>query len=193
MKTGWKQKLILAWGFGLVAGTFYANFFLEADYRQLLFQEKTMEQALESFSRWDEVFGYLCSRRLSLFFFLVLISLTVFGLLALYGSLFSIGFAMALLLSVITMHVGVKGLWYYILLWFPQALFYGPALWGTVCLCGRLQELVAGGEGRLGLSWKTVLVSHLGTVFLVLLLWILGIAAETWGNPWVLSLFFKKN
>ena len=192
MKEGWKWKLIVAWGLGLLSGTFYANFFLEADKRELLFQEKTVEQVLAGAAEWQGLFLYLLSRRLSLFFFLILVSLTVFGLIALCGSLFSMGFSMALLLCVITMNVGVRGILYYGLLWTPQILCYGPAFWGTVCLCGRLNGSLIPGGGPRGETWQKVLFSHLGPIFLLLLLWILGIGAETWVNPWLLSLFLKK-
>ena len=190
MKAGWKQKLLLAWGLGIVAGTLYANFFLEANERELLFQEQAVKQLFAGAIQWKELFLYLCSRRLALFFFLIFVSLTIFGFLVLYGSLFSLGFSMSLLLSVITMNVGVKGIFYYGMLWVPQILFYGPAFWGTVCLSVKMNGAMTGkGESQI---WQRVLVSHLSAVFLLLLLWILGIAAETWGNPWVLSLFIKK-
>ena len=192
MKAGWKQKLILAWGLGIVAGTFYANFFLEADKSALVQKENMAAQILSAGDQWKELFLYLSGQRLALFFSLLLVSLTVFGLLALYGTMFAAGFSIALLLSVITMNTGLKGLFYYGLLWTPQILFYGPAFWGTVCLCTSMyREMWAEGTGEKK-GWQKIVLSHLTAVFVLFFLWILGIAAETWGNPWVLSLFLNK-
>lgn len=159
--------------FGAVLGTVFCNGMDEAMKQELQVLEQSMiTTATLAKVDFRQLFIRILMKRMSTVFFVFLVSMTsaatVFTMLA-AGYL---GFSAAVIVCTLTMDAGIFGVLRYLLLVFPQCLFYVPV-------------------GYVLLWWMPVNGKKL-TIFsgaALTVVTIAGVAVESFVNPWFLAFF----
>lgn len=171
-RDGLELRLSLFLLLGALAGTIFCNAMGEETKSAL----GNMEESLVSVSmvqnlEFGELFGMVLRKRILWLLLGFLCALT-----SIPGPLFScmavyLGFSVSVLVCAMTMNTGLAAIFQYGLFVFPQCVFYVPAMY--------LLTIWMPGQG-LALKWKPALF--------LLGLTLLGAAAESFLNPWVLAL-----
>ena len=122
-----KEKLLIIFIAGLLAGVLFGNFFgkhyiadagIFSDYFIGKYKEVSMDRAL--------FFQYVVKQRIWVYFCFWISCFTFFGIAVVYGGSFFYGFSAGLTISVATMRFGLTGIGVFLAGIFPHCLIYVP-------------------------------------------------------------------
>lgn len=177
------KKVAMWFGMGLFVGTIVTNLLKMGSIQELM----NYRISLWMIDR-KELFFYIWQQRIVSLLIIWLMSFTIFCKPVIYGYSSYYGFVVGSMISVLTMDFGIKSIFMYIGLIFPQGIIY-IATW-LVLLARALdenhkfQEVDAYGRKK---SYKPQLIRW-GTIFLILVaVFSLGVGMETFINPWIVS------
>lgn len=159
--------------FGAVLGSLFCNC-MDTEMKAELYvaEQNLINRASLVRADFGTLFLRLLPRRLWQLILAFLISVTSISPILFLAAAGYLGFSAAVMVCSLTMSAGVLGIWKYILLIFPQGLFYVPAMY-TV------------------LWWMPLKKKHLtisSAIFLTIIV-ALGVFVEAYLNPWVLLLY----
>lgn len=173
----------MCFGIGLLVGTIVANFLKMGSIQELMNYHVTL-WAING----RDLYFYIWQQRIASLLIIWLMSFTIFCRPVLYGYSTYFGFLVGSMVSVLTMDFGIKSLIVYLGLLFPQGIIY-VAVWIVLIAKAldenvKFQEVDAYGRRK---SYKPQLIRW-GTYFLVLIvIFSVGVATETFINPWFVS------
>lgn len=177
------KKLWIYFGLGLLAGTVITNL-LKVSFIQGIWDYQISLGAIDS---W-ELFFYIWQKRSVVLLVLWLLSFTIFCYPVIYGYAAYYGFSVSVVISVLTMEQGIKSIFLYFGMCFPQMLIYVPVWIAFVYLCmkenGKMRQIDHWGKQKRNvikvMKWGTVLLA-------AFLLFTVGAALEAFLNPYIIS------
>lgn len=177
------KKLAMCFGFGLIVGTITANILKMGSVQELM----NYRVSLWTINR-AELFFYIWKQRIVSLLVIWLMSLTIFCKPVLYGYSTYCGFSAGVMISMLTMDLGIKSILVYIGLSCPHGMVY-LVVWLILIAKSleenlKFEEIDAYGRKK---SRKPQLIRW-GTFFLILVvIFSIGVGMETFLSPWIVS------
>ena len=141
--------------------------------------------------RPGELFYYILEQRLPVMLFLLLLSVTGWGLWA--GGVFLAwqGFAAGFLMAASVVSYGAKGILLMGTAFFPQYLLYIPAYVSCIYLAVFFRDRIKARGGGSGMAHRREYFLFLAICLLFLMIYITGILLESYVNPFFLKKILK--
>ncbi len=190
---------------GFFAGVIWV--YLKADYffdDSLFFGEDLLNRISYTSFHSKQYFAFLLQRRMSVVIFLLLMSTTAIGIVIMYLFVAWFGFSLGVLLGVVTLKYGVKGILIFLITLIPQVFIYVPAYFAMLqifrILCmllyypGKLarqkgfESYLQRNEGFKKKQLVKMLIIFIALIGVV----IIGIFIESYVNPYLMRKFLRN-
>ncbi len=193
MRSRKEYRQLLLFLAGFLIGVLYIYFTgrLQGKSSDVLSIQNLMQILYIDIKFWDYFF-YLMKVRVCILLGLFMASLALPGKYLLYGFLIVFGCSMGSMLSILIVRYGIKGIFLFLALVFPQDIIYIPAIFSGIAILIEFNEKLF---ERQKIKYRGEVMHHNTWEQVVLLLGvtIIGVAVECYVNPllvkWCLKIF----